>query len=78
MQSLDEQINTIERALGECMIEHALVIVRPWLNELGLDNPYEDAYRTIRARYHDLFVKWLNVDEPGMADETFSHFYWLP
>ena len=69
MQSLDEQINTIERALGECMIEHALVIVRPWLNELGLDNPYEDAYRTIRARYHDLFVKWLNVDEPGMADE---------
>ena len=40
MQSLDEQINTIERALGECMIEHALVIVRPWLNDLGLDNPY--------------------------------------
>lgn len=68
-QSLDEQINTIERALGECMIEHALVIVRPWLNEIGQGNPYEEAYRTIRARYQDLFVKWLNVDDPGMADE---------
>ena len=68
-QSLDEQINTIERALGECMIEHALVIVRSWLNELGEGNRYEEAYRTIHSRYKDLFVRWLNVDDPGMADE---------
>ncbi len=68
-QSLDEQINTIERALGECMIEHALVIVRSWLNELGEDNHFEEAFRTIHSHYKDLFVKWLNVDEPGMPDE---------
>jgi len=68
-QSLDEQINTIERALGECMIEHALVIVRSWLTELGENNHYEEAFRTIRSHYQDLFVKWLNVDDPSMADE---------
>lgn len=68
-QSLDEQINTIERALGECMIEHALVIVRSWLTELGENNHYEEAFRTIHAHYRDLFVKWLNVDDPSMADE---------
>ena len=68
-QSLDEQINTIERALGECMIEHALVIVRSWLNELGESNRFEEAFRTIHSHYKDLFVKWLNVDDPSMPDD---------
>jgi len=60
-QSLDEQIVTIERALGERMIEHALVILRSWLNELGENNPYEEAYSRIRTSYDGLFSEWLNV-----------------
>ena len=48
-QTLDEQILTIERALGERMIDHALVIVRAWLNELGENNPYEEAYQALEA-----------------------------
>ncbi len=61
MQTLDDQINTIERALGERMIEHALVIVRSWLNELGENNPYEQAAERIRKTYEELFAEWLSV-----------------
>ena len=61
MQTLDDQINTIERALGERMIEHALVIVRSWLNELGENNPYEEAAARIHASYEELFSEWLSV-----------------
>lgn len=32
MKPLEEQVITIERALGERMIKHALVVVRSWLN----------------------------------------------
>ena len=68
-QSLDEQISTIERALGESMIEHALVVVRTWLNELGENNPFEEAFRTIQTQYNELFTRWLNIDEPHAAEE---------
>ena len=61
-QSLDEQVITAERALGERMIEHALVIVRSWLNELGENNRFEEAYNRIRASYEELFAEWLNVE----------------
>ena len=30
-QTLDEQVTVVERALGECMIDTALVVVRAWL-----------------------------------------------
>ena len=60
-QRLDEQIMTIERALGERMIEHAVVVVRSWLNELGENNPYEEALRRIQASYNELFDEWLSV-----------------
>lgn len=63
-QSLDEQILTIERALGERMISHALVIVRAWLNELGENNPYEQAYEDIRRQYDALFNEWLTSNDP--------------
>lgn len=63
-QSLEDQITTIERALGERMIHHALVIVRAWLNELGENNPYEEAYETIRAQYDTLFDEWLTSEDP--------------
>ena len=61
---LADQVNTIERSLGECMIETASTVIRMWLNELGDNNPYEEALQTIRKTYHDLFVTWLNVDDP--------------
>ena len=58
-QELDAQLMTVERALGERMIESALVIVRSWLNELGENNPYEEAHTAIRKRYNELFSLWL-------------------
>ena len=67
-QTIEDQIATIERALGERMIEHALVIVRSWLNELGENNPYEEAFVSIQKRSKAVFEAWLssnneNVDE---------------
>ena len=62
--TLDDQIMTIERALGARMIEHALVITRSWLNELGDDNPFEQAYEDIRSHYNTLFDEWLTSDDP--------------
>lgn len=70
-QTLDEQLSTVERSLGECMIEHALVVVRSWLNELGENNPYEEAYAAIRSGYRELFAQWLNIDDPK-ADEQLN------
>jgi tetratricopeptide (TPR) repeat protein len=62
-QTLDDQVNTIEKALGERMIEHALIIVRSWMSELGDSNPYEQAYRSIQERYHTLYNAWLSSDD---------------
>ena len=42
-KELSDQVNTVERALGECMIETATTVIRVWLNELGENNPYEEA-----------------------------------
>ena len=66
MKELDEQVNTIERALGECMIETASTVLRVWLNELGESNPYEEALQSIREQYKSLFTRWLNMDDPKM------------
>lgn len=63
-QSIEDQITTIERALGERMVHHALVIVRSWLNELGENNPYEEAYEAIRSQYSTLFDEWLTSEDP--------------
>lgn len=63
-QTLDEQILTIERALGERMIDHALVVMRAWLNELGENNPYEEAYLQISQEYAGVFELWLTSDNP--------------
>lgn len=61
-QAIEDQIMTIERALAERMIDHALVVVRSWLNELGENNPYEQAYDKIEATYNALFDAWLTSD----------------
>ena len=58
-QTLTDQIITIERALGERMIDHALIILRAWMNELGENNPYEQAYSDIEEQYNKLFTEWL-------------------
>ena len=33
---LSSQVNTLERALGERMLHHGLVILRQWVAELGM------------------------------------------
>lgn len=68
-KELGSQVNTIERALGECMIETASAVVRVWLNELGEGNRYEQALLSIRKRYQDLFTRWLNIDDPEAEKE---------
>ena len=68
-QSLEEQIAVVERALAECMIDTALVVVRSWLNELGELNPYEEAFVSLQKRYRDLFARWLNVADPHQEEE---------
>lgn len=69
MQAIEEQVYTIERALGERMVKHALFVVRLWLNELGEDNHFEDAYRSLFARYDDFFADWV-VAGDGEQDEV--------
>ncbi|MBO7456313.1 MAG: hypothetical protein J6T71_00635 [Paludibacteraceae bacterium] len=63
-KELSDQVNTIERALGECMIETAALVLRTWLGEIGENNPYEEALASIRTRYNQLFIRWQNVDDP--------------
>ena len=63
-QELTEQVTIIERALGECMIETASTVLRAWLNELGENNPYEEALHEIRTKYNTIFTRWLNIDDP--------------
>jgi len=77
-QTIEDQITTIEQALGERMIEHALVIVRAWLNELGENNPFEQAYQDIRTHYDTIFEEWLTSDDPqreealdGLTGDTY-------
>jgi len=69
VSELAKQISTIERSLGECMIETAFSILRVWMNELGENNPYEGAFNTIRTRYQANFTKWLNVEDPNSEKE---------
>ena len=68
-QSLEEHMATIERALGERMVMHALVIVRSWLNELGENNPYEQAFGQIQTQYETLFSQWLTSDDPEREEQ---------
>ena len=62
-------MTVIERALGECMIETGTSIIRTWLNELGENNPYEEALQSIRTKYNEIFTRWLNVDDPAAEEE---------
>lgn len=68
-QTLEEQIVTIERSLGERMIGHALTVVRTWLNELGETNPFEKAYLDIQQNYTNLFSRWVSANDEGLDKE---------
>lgn len=71
-QSLDEQVMTIERALGERMIESAMLIVRAWMNELGEENKYEETHSAIRKQYNELFSVWLTSDKEDTEERLNS------
>lgn len=66
--NLDDQVTTIERALGERMISHALAIVRAWLNELGENNPYEQVFTDLQEEYNTHFSEWLTSDDQTRED----------
>ena len=60
---LSEQVNTVERALGERMITHAMVIVRQWANELG-DELYAARIDQLEQNYRYVFEYYLSTDAP--------------
>lgn len=79
-QTLEDQVNTIEKSLGERMVEHALVIIRSWLTELGENNPYEQAFLSIDERYRNLCTAWLSMDDENtdsQLDELTGETYQL-
>ncbi len=67
-QSISEQVMTIEHALGERMIEHAQVIVRGWLSELGENNRYEESCNRIQTEYRSLCQQWLVQGGPAVDE----------
>lgn len=60
---IEEQVNTIERALGERMINHALVIVRQWVAELGA-SIYIGRIEHLEQNYQCIFDYYLSTDDP--------------
>ena len=61
--TLDEQRNTMERALGERMINHTLFFLRQWAKELGF-GPYSDRIQSLSDSYNRLFDYYLAADDP--------------
>ncbi|MBR3408441.1 MAG: hypothetical protein IKG86_06340 [Paludibacteraceae bacterium] len=61
--TLADQVNTVERALGERMLRHAFTIMRSWVHELGLSF-YMDRIQTIEDNYDQVFDYFLSADDP--------------
>lgn len=77
--SLDEQVNTIERALGERMLNHAFIILRQWVKELGFGN-YQDRIATLEQNYRYVFDYYLTTDDPDrdeLLDKMTSEAYMI-
>lgn len=51
------------------MIEHAMTVIRAWLNELGEGHPYEAAFSSIQRRYNEVFRAWLGSDDEHTDEE---------
>lgn len=61
--TLDEQRDTIERALGERMLNHVYFFLRQWAKELGF-GPYSDRIYSLSESYNRLFDYYLATDDP--------------
>ena len=61
--NLDEQRDTIERALGERMLNHVYFFLRQWAKELGF-GPYADRIHSLSENYNHLFDYYLAIDDP--------------
>ncbi len=59
---LSSQVNTLERALGERMLHHGLVILRQWVAELGMA-VYADRIDQLEQNYQRLFDYYLTMDD---------------
>ena len=77
--NLDDQRDTIERALGERMINHCLTILKVWIAELGVDT-YANRFHSIGQNYRYLFNYYLSTDDPErerLLDEMTGEAYRL-
>lgn len=77
--NLEEQRNMMERALGERMLNHALVFLRQWAKELGF-SPYADRIHSITQNYNSLFDYYMATDDPerdNMHDKLTGETYQL-
>lgn len=61
--NLEEQRDTIERALGERMLNHVFFFLRQWAKELGF-GPYSDRIHSLSDNYDHLFEYYLATDDP--------------
>ena len=61
--TLEEQRDTIERALGERMLNHVYFFLRQWAKELGF-GPYSDRIHSLSENYNHLFDYFLATDDP--------------
>ena len=59
--TLQEQYNTADSALGQCMIHHATAIMTPWAKELGYDQ-YASRLEALEANYNPL-IEWFLVHD---------------
>ena len=77
--TLDDQRDTIERALGERMLNHCLTILRTWISEVGED-AYVNRYHSLSDNYKALFSYYLATDDPErerLLDEMTGQAYRL-
>ncbi len=77
--TLEEQRDTIERALGERMLNHAFVIIHQWLQEIGFQQ-YGDRLQSLEHNYHAVFNYYLSADDPdrdAVLDEMTAATYRL-
>ena len=61
--TLDDQRDTIERALGERMLNHCLTILRTWINEVGEQQTYSNRYHSLQDNYQALFSYYLSTND---------------
>lgn len=79
MQSLEEQLDIVERALGERMINHAMVVARQWVTEIGFGE-YIERIQNLEQNYNYVFQYYLTTEDPerdALLDKLTSQAYAL-